>query len=146
MIYELTSRTRKDAIDLVGLPWEESMMGNLTARHAMDEIEFDDFLKVDIRKGTVLRAEPFPEARKPAIKLWIDFGPGIGERKSSAQITDHYEPAALVGRSVMAVVNFPPRQIGPFMSEVLVLGFPDADGSIVLAAPDADVPDGSRMA
>ncbi len=111
----------------------------------MAEISFDDFLKVDIRVGRVTRAEPFPEARKPAIKLWVDFGPEIGERTSSAQITVHYTPEALVGRQVMAVVNFPPRQIGPFMSEVLVLGASDADGAIVLLAPDQDVPAGARM-
>ena len=112
----------------------------------MDQIDFKDFLRVDVRCGTVAKAEPFPQARKPAIKLWIEFGPDIGQKKSSAQITDHYTPESLIGRKVMAVVNFPPRQIGPFMSEVLVLGFPDADGAIVLAAPDQDVPDGARMA
>ena len=112
----------------------------------MDTITFEAFQAVDIRAGTVIRAEPFPEARKPAIKLWVDFGAEIGEKKSSAQITDHYTPEALIGRQVMAVVNFPPRQIGPFMSEVLVLGFPDEVGSIVLAAPDHEVPSGARMA
>lgn len=111
----------------------------------MAEITFDDFLKVDIRVGQVVRAEPYPEARKPAIKLWIDFGEEIGEKRSSAQITVHYTPEGLVGRRVMAVVNFPPRQIGKFMSEVLVLGFSDADGAIVLATPDKDVPVGGRM-
>lgn len=111
----------------------------------MDEISFDDFLKVDVRVGTVLRAEPYPEARRPAIKLWIDFGDEIGERKSSAQITAHYDPAVLVGKQVMAVVNFPPRQIGKFMSEVLVLGLPDESGEIVLIGPDQDVPSGGRL-
>ena len=111
----------------------------------MAELKFDDFLKVDIRVGTVTKAEPFPEARKPAIKLWIDFGAPLGVRKTSAQITAHYEPETLIGRQVMAVVNFPPRQIGPFMSEVLVLGVPDQDGEIVLLAPDQIVPDGGRM-
>ena len=111
----------------------------------MAEITFDDFLKVDVRVGTVLRAEPYPEARKPAIKLWIDFGEEIGEKKTSAQITAHYHPDTLVGRQVMAVVNFPPRQIGKFMSEVLVLGMPDENGEVVLVGPDQDVPLGGRL-
>jgi len=111
----------------------------------MAEISYDDFLAVDIRVGTVLRAEPFPEARKPAIKMWIDFGPEIGEKKTSAQVTVHYTPESLVGKQVMAVVNFPPRQIGPFMSEVLVLGCMDPDGAVVLIAPDQSVPNGGRM-
>jgi tRNA-binding protein len=111
----------------------------------MAEITFDDFLKVDIRVGRVVRAEPYPEARKPAIKLWLDFGPEIGEKKSSAQITAHYTPEALIGRQVLAVVNFPPRQIGKFISEVLVLGVSDADGGIVLIGPDLDVPLGGRL-
>ena len=110
-----------------------------------DEITFDDFLKVDIRVGRVIRAEPYPEARKPAIKLWIDFGPDLGEKKSSAQITAQYTPDALIGRQVMAVVNFPPRQIGRFMSEVLVLGLSDSQGDIVLLGPDKEVPVGARM-
>lgn len=110
-----------------------------------DEISFDDFLKVDIRVGTVTRAEPYPEARKPAIKLWVDFGDELGERKSSAQITKHYDPEQLIGKQVMAVVNFPPRQIGKFMSEILVLGLPDENGDIVLIGPDKGVPAGGRM-
>ena len=110
-----------------------------------DTITFDDFLKVDIRKGTVVQAEPYPEARKPAIKLWVDFGGDIGVRKSSAQITAHYTPDALIGKQVLAVVNFPPRQIGKFMSEILVLGLPDDNGDIVLITPDKTVPDGGRM-
>lgn len=111
----------------------------------MAEISYDDFLAVDIRAGRVVRAEPFPEARKPAIKLWIDFGPEIGEKKSSAQITVHYTPDALVGTQVLAVVNFPPRQIGPFRSEVLVLGVMDEGGAVVLVRPDMDVPLGGRL-
>ena len=111
----------------------------------MAEISFDDFMKVDIRVGTVTRAEPFPEARKPAIKMWIDFGPDIGERKTSAQVTVHYTPETLIGTQVMGVVNFPPRQIGPFMSEVLVLGLPDENNEIVLLSPDLNVPVGGRM-
>ena len=111
----------------------------------MDNISFDEFLKVDIRVGRITRAEPYPEAKKPAIKLWIDFGPEIGERKSSAQITAHYTPEALIGKQVMAVVNFPPRQIGKFVSEVLVLGLPDSNGQIVLLTPDQTVPQGGRM-
>ncbi|GAA0303537.1 tRNA-binding protein [Rhodovulum strictum] len=111
----------------------------------MSDISYDDFLKVDIRVGRITRAEPYPQARKPSIKLWVDFGPGIGEKKSSAQIAKHYTPDELPGKRVLAVVNFPPRQIGRFMSEVLVLGLPDADGEVVLIGPDKDVPIGGRM-
>ncbi|ARE83960.1 putative chaperone CsaA [Roseovarius mucosus] len=111
----------------------------------MAEISFDDFLAVDIRVGRVTRAEPYPEARKPAIKLWVDFGPEIGEKKSSAQITAHYTPEELIGRQVLAVVNFPPRQIGKFRSEILVLGLSDSNGDIVLIRPDQDVPIGERL-
>ncbi|AGI66699.1 protein CsaA [Octadecabacter antarcticus 307] len=110
----------------------------------MSEITFDEFMKVDIRVGRVVRAETFSEARKPAIKMWVDFGPEIGERKTSAQITDHYIPDDLIGRQVMGVVNFPPRQIGLFMSEVLVLGAHD-DTGVVLIAPEKEIPLGARM-
>ncbi len=109
------------------------------------EISFDDFLKVDIRVGTVMRAEPYPEARRPAIKLWVDFGNKIGEKKTSAQLTRHYTSEALVGRQVAAVVNFPDKQIGKFMSEILVIGFPDEEGEVVLLRPDKSVPNGGRL-
>ena len=117
----------------------------MPAEPSRDFIAYEDFTRVDIRVGTVVRAEAFPEARKPAIKLWIDFGEALGVKKSTAQITRHYAPDALVGRQVAAVVNFPPRQIGPVMSEVLTLGFPDADGEVVLIAPNLPGPNGGRL-
>ena len=116
-----------------------------SAAPAAEPIAFDDFLKVDIRIGTVVSAESIPEARKPALKLAIDFGPAIGIRRSSAQVTEHYAPDSLVGRQVAAVVNFPPRQIGKFMSEVLTLGFPDAADRVVLFSPDSAVQPGARL-
>lgn len=111
----------------------------------MGEISFDDFLKVDIRVGVIERAEPYPEARRPAYKLWVDFGPEIGRKRTSAQITKHYSLEELPGRQVLAVVNFPPKQIGKFMSEVLVLGVPDEEGEVVMLRPDQEVPIGGRM-
>jgi tRNA-binding protein len=110
-----------------------------------DQAAIADFERIDIRVGTIVAAETFPEARKPALRLRIDFGAAIGVRTSSAQITDHYVPGTLVGRQVAAVVNFPPRRIGPFLSEVLTLGFPDAEGKVVLIGPDTPVPDGGRL-
>lgn len=115
------------------------------ANPVADDIGFDDFLKVDVRVGTILRAEEYPEARHPAYKLWVDFGPAIGERKTSAQITRHYTLEELPGRQVAAVVNFPPKQIGKFMSEILVLGFPDGDGEVVMIEPNRPVPNGGRL-
>ena len=111
----------------------------------MTECNYDDFLKVDIRVGIVIRAEPYPEARKPSIKLWVDFGKNLGTLKSSAQLVQNYRPEELIGRQVLAVTNFPPRQIGKFLSEILVLGVPDEDGEIVLIGPDQDVPSGGKL-
>lgn len=111
----------------------------------MAEIGIEDFQRVELRVGRVVRAEPYPEARKPAIKLWVDFGEGLGVKRSSAQIMRHYSPEGLVNRQVLAVTNFPPRQIGKFMSEVLVVGVPDPDGEVVLVSPDQDVPEGGRL-
>jgi tRNA-binding protein len=127
----------------------DEMVRNMTEPDAGEPVAplicYDDFARVDIRVGTVVRAEPYPEARKPSSKLWIDFGPAIGEKRSSAQITRHYRPETLVGRQVAAVVNFPPRQIGKFLSEVLVLGFPVEDADVVLVSPALPVPNGGRL-
>ena len=111
----------------------------------MTEISYDDFAKVDIRVGRIIDVQPFPEARKPAFKLWVDYGPEVGVKKSSVQITVHYTPETLLGRQVLGVVNFPPRQIGPFRSEALVLGLPDENGAVVLIGPGQDVPLGGKM-
>src|SRR3954451_627006 len=113
--------------------------------HMADQITTNDFEAVDIRVGTIISAQHFPEAKKPAIKLTIDFGPEVGVRKSSAQLTVHYKPDQLIGRQVCAVINFPPRQIGPFVSEVLTLGMPDEDGAVVLVRPDLRVPNGGKL-
>ena len=115
------------------------------AEDAGAPITFDDFLKVDVRAGTIVKVEPYPEARRPAFKVWVDFGEPIGVKKASAQVTVHYTPEDLVGRQVAAVVNFPPKQIGKFMSEILILGFPDGTGEVVLLTPERAVPNGGRM-
>ncbi len=133
-------RPREDGINP---PFERLSVSETTAPSPL--ITYDDFMKVDIRVGTIVEAEPYPEARKPAIKIKIDFGPEIGVKRSSAQLTVHYDPTGLVGKKVAAVVNFPPRQIGKFMSEVLTLGFPDESGAVVLITPDKTVPNGGRM-
>lgn len=116
-----------------------------TEQGPSQQITYDDFSRVDVRVGTVVDAQPFPEARRPAIKLWVDLGPEVGVKKTSAQVAARYAPERLVGKQVAAVVNFPPRQIGKFMSEILVLGFPDADGEVVLVTPDLPVPNGGRL-
>ncbi len=113
--------------------------------HDNEQISYDDFARVDIRVGTIIRVEPYPEARKPAYKMWIDFGPEIGEKKTSAQITKHYTSETLTGRQIAAVINFPARQIGKFMSEVLVLGFPDEKDEVVLIGPSRDIPNGGKL-
>jgi tRNA-binding protein len=115
------------------------------SRGGMTTISFEDFARVDIRVGTIVDAQPFPEARRPAIKLWVDFGDPLGVKKTSAQVTKHYAPDSLVGKQVAAVVNFPPKQIGKFMSEILVLGFPDGDGEVVMIGPDHPVPNGGKL-
>jgi tRNA-binding protein len=122
-----------------------SLIRTLDKGNGLPEISWEDFEKVDVRIGKVVEAQPFPEARKPSIRLTVDFGPEIGTRKTSAQLTAHYEPEELVGRQVVAVVNFPPKRIAGFKSEVLVLGVPDVDGEVVLLRPDQEVPAGGRM-
>ncbi len=117
----------------------------MSSTSVREPVTFDDFDRVDIRVGTIVDVRPFPEARKPSFQIWVDFGAAFGVKKSSAQITVHYKPDQLIGRQVAAVVNFPPRQIGPFMSEVLCLGFPDKDGNVVLVRPDHKVPDGGKL-
>lgn len=121
------------------------MQSAVTGSETTPETTYDTFRQVDIRVGTIIEVAPFPEARRPAFKLTIDFGPGLGQRRSSAQVTRHYSAEALIGRQVAAVVNFPRKQIGKFWSEVLVLGFPDGDGEVVLIAPDQAVPNGGRL-
>jgi tRNA-binding protein len=139
-----SAKTRPRFLGFIPLSYEGCFMAG-TPDGRVPLCTYDDFLKVDIRVGCIVDVQPFPEARKPAYKLIIDFGPAIGRKKSSAQITQHYKPEDLIGRQVAAVVNFPPRQIGPFMSEVLTLGFPDAEGTVVLFRPDLEVPLGGRL-
>lgn len=139
------SRSAPDKIFACSCCYQRSWSPGKMGVTMSNEISFDDFLKVDIRVGRVVEAEEFPEARKPAYKMRIDFGPEIGIKKTSAQITKHYTPETLVGKLVMAVVNFPPRQIGPVMSEVLTLGVPDEEGEVVLLSPGKDVPIGGRL-
>jgi tRNA-binding protein len=139
-----SAKTRPRFLGFHSLRYEGCFMA-VTPDGGVPICTYDDFLKVDIRVGRIVDVQPFPEARKPAFKLIIDFGPAIGHKKSSAQITQHYKPHELIGRQVAAVVNFPPRQIGPFMSEVLTLGFPDALGAVVLFRPDLEVPLGGRL-
>lgn len=142
---KLSTRLRKIHFDFYSCYIDQMHVEPQFQQPALPPITFDDFLKVDIRIGTILKATPFPEARKPAYKLQIDFGEPIGVKNSSAQITSVYALDQLIGKQVAAVVNFPPRQIGPFMSEVLTLGFPNAEGHVVLFSPDQQVPNGGRL-
>jgi tRNA-binding protein len=128
-----------------GGPREANPTHHISENEPMELIDFETFQAVDIRVGRIIRAEVFPEARKPAYRLWLDFGPDVGEKQSSAQLTGLYSPSELEDRLVLAVVNFPPRQIGPFRSDVLILGVPDADGQVVLVGPDTEVPPGARL-